>query len=90
MSLILTFRVTFSDTNVTFFELLQRLSSQSIRAIRIECAFDCDGESCHQPIYKHDGGLNLVVPHHHLVEVRSGVSDCFAIWGLAGGGVEFG
>jgi hypothetical protein len=66
-----------------------RLSSQSARAVRIECAFDCDGESCHQPFYKDDGGLNPIVPHHHLVEVRSGVSDCFAIWGLTPGEVEF-
>jgi hypothetical protein len=64
------------------------LNSQSVPAVRIECAFDCDGRTCHQPVYNHDGRLNRVVPHHHLVEVRPGVSDCFAIWGLAAGEVE--
>ncbi len=66
----------------------RNLSLQSPPAVRIECAFDCDGQCCHQPVYKHDGGLNRIVPHHHLVEVRSGVSDCFAIWGLTPGEVE--
>jgi hypothetical protein len=66
-----------------------RLSSQSVRAIRIECAFDCDGQCCHQPIYRHDGSVNRIVPHHHLVEVRYGASDRFAIWGLTACGVEF-
>jgi hypothetical protein len=59
------------------------LSSRSMGAIRIEPAFDCDGSECHQPLFKADGGLNQIVPHHHLVEVRSGGCDRFAIWEFA-------
>jgi hypothetical protein len=56
------------------------LSSRSMGAIRIEPAFDCDGSECRQPMFKADGGLNQIAPHHHLVEVRSGCCDRFAIW----------
>jgi hypothetical protein len=56
-------------------------SSRSMGAIRIEPAFDCDGTECHQPMFKADGGLNEIAPHHHLVEVWSGCR--FAIWEFA-------
>jgi hypothetical protein len=59
------------------------LSSRSLGALRIEPAFDCDGSECHQPMFKADGGLNQIAPHHHLVEVGSGRRDCFAIWEFA-------
>jgi hypothetical protein len=51
--------------------------------VRIEPAFDCDGSECHQPMFKADGGLNQIAPHHHLVEVTSGGCDRFAIWEFA-------
>lgn len=57
--------------------------SRSMGTVRIEPAFDCDGSECHQPIFKADGGLNQIAPHHHLVEVWSGCCDRFAIWEFA-------
>jgi hypothetical protein len=56
------------------------LRSRSMGAVGIEPAFDCDGSECHQPMFKPDGGLNQIAPHHHLIEVWSGGRDCFAIW----------
>jgi hypothetical protein len=64
------------------------LSSRSMGAVRIEPAFDCDGSECHQPMFKADGGLNQIAPHHHLVEVTSGGRDCFAIWEFAASEVK--
>jgi hypothetical protein len=64
------------------------LSSRSMGAVRIEPAFDCDGSECHQPMFKADGGLNQIAPHHHLVEVWSGGCDCFAIWEFAASEVK--
>jgi hypothetical protein len=36
--------------------------------VRIEAADDCDGSTCHQPIFNEDGGLNYIAPHSHLIE----------------------
>ncbi|MBV8051260.1 MAG: hypothetical protein JOZ80_08740 [Acidobacteriaceae bacterium] len=37
-------------------------------SLQIEPAYDCDGSTCHQPLFDEDGGLHYVAPHCHLIE----------------------
>jgi hypothetical protein len=67
-----------------------KLSSRSAYAIRIECAVDCDGSKCHQPLFKGEGALDPIFLHHHLVEILAGAPVYFAICGLAGSELALG
>jgi hypothetical protein len=41
--------------------------------ITIEPAEECDGSTCHQPLFDEDGGLHYVAPHCHLIEWKNGI-----------------